>query len=179
METSDRVDVEGYAVLRAILDEAYDQSARGKGADRHANGRSFEQQPILEIGRMVGPGFAAGQVMKKAQEAMSMAARGEVDAAVRELLGVIVYAASAVALVREGDRRRPEAPADRPFKVGDRLRWKGLWRAPSFTTGKIYEIKTGPHGCGDYGVTDDHQDDGSHGWTPQALRRDFELVEPN
>lgn len=123
MSTEDRAEgqadnVEGYALLRGILDEAYDQSARGKGHDRHANGRYFDQQPIMEIGRMVGPGFATGQVMKKAQEATSMAARGEVDAAVRELLGVIVYAASAVALVREKaprtdvDRRRREASPD-------------------------------------------------------------------
>lgn len=122
MSTEDRAEgqadnVEGYALLRGILDEAYDQSARGKGHDRHANGRYFDQQPIMEIGRMVGPGFATGQVMKKAQEATSMAARGEVDAAVRELLGVIVYAASAVALVREKapradlDRRRQASPS--------------------------------------------------------------------
>lgn len=136
MSTEDRAEgqadnVEGYALLRGILDEAYDQSARGKGHDRHANGRYFDQQPIMEIGRMVGPGFATGQVMKKAQEATSMAARGEVDAAVRELLGVIVYAASAVALVREKapradlDRRRCETASDRPFKVGDRVMLSG------------------------------------------------------
>lgn len=148
-ETTDRGDnVEGYALLRAVLDEAFDQSARGKGAERHANGRYFDQQPIMEIGRMVGPGFATGQVMKKAQEATSMAARGESEAAVRELLGVIVYAASAVALVREAapcavtdrrsdksdmdliqecDRRRAScASGDRSFKVGDRVQVKGF-----------------------------------------------------
>lgn len=111
VDAEDRAgNVEGYAILRGILDEAYDQSARGKGHDRHANGRYFDQQPIMEIGRMVGPGFATGQVMKKAQEATTMAARGEADAAVRELLGVIVYAASAVALVRE---KAPRSDTDR------------------------------------------------------------------
>lgn len=89
-----------YASLRAVLDEAHAQAAHGKGKARHANDRPFEQQPILEIGRMVGSGFALGQVMKKAQEAIGMVSRGENDAAVKELLGAIVYAASAVLLVR-------------------------------------------------------------------------------
>ena len=207
MSTEDRAEgqadnVEGYELLRGILDEAYDQSARGKGHDRHANGRYFDQQPIMEIGRMVGPGFATGQVMKKAQEATSMAARGEADAAVRELLGVIVYAASAVALVREkaprsdidrrpdsGDfvsamdaiiahdrRRREAASEDRPFKVGDRVRWRGLWSSSYYTTGKVYEIKSGPHQFGDIGLTDDEQGTGAHSWPPEDLSKNFELV---
>jgi len=90
-----------YAALQKVLDEAYRQSAEGKGNARHANDKPFTEQPILSIGRMVGPGFAAGQVMKKAQEAIGMAARGETEAAANELLGAIVYAASAVVLVRE------------------------------------------------------------------------------
>lgn len=90
-----------YAALQNVLDEAFLQSAEGKGNARHANDKPFDKQPILEIGRMVGPGFAAGQIMKKAQEAIGMAARGETEAAANELLGAIVYAASAVVLVRE------------------------------------------------------------------------------
>ena len=90
-----------YAPLAAILQEAYDQAARGKGRERHANDRAFIDQPILEIGRMCGPGFNTGQSIKKQQEAMGMIARGEHGAAIRELLGAINYAASAVMLIRE------------------------------------------------------------------------------
>lgn len=129
-----------YAALQNVLDEAFLQSAEGKGNARHANDKPFDKQPILEIGRMVGPGFAAGQIMKKAQEAIGMAARGETEAAANELLGAIVYAASAVVLVREkgvslamaanahlfaveADASRLIEPdvAPRPFKVGDKV----------------------------------------------------------
>lgn len=93
-----------YAPLAAILQEAYDQAASGKGRERHANDRPFIAQPILQIGRMCGPGFDTGQSIKKQQEAMGMLARGEDDAAIRELLGAINYAAAAVILIRERKR---------------------------------------------------------------------------
>ena len=95
------MNVEGYEPLRDALQEAYDQSARGKGVQRHANGRDFDRQPIMEIGRMVGPGFQLGQAIKKMQEAAGMINRAEGGAAIRELLGAIVYAAAAINLVRE------------------------------------------------------------------------------
>lgn len=90
-----------YETLRSVLIDALAQAATGKGAERHANGRAFEDQPMLDISRMVGIGGPAFQVMKKAQEACGMASRGEFAAAERELLGAIVYAAGAVLLVRE------------------------------------------------------------------------------
>lgn len=90
-----------YAPLAAVLQEAYDQAASGKGKERHANDRAFVDQPILEIGRMCGPGFNTGQSIKKQQEAMGMLTRGQTDAAIRELLGSINYAASAIMLIRE------------------------------------------------------------------------------
>ena len=90
-----------YASLRRVLDAAYDQSATGKGRARHGNGLDFDQQPIMKIGRMVGAGYPVGQAMKKAQEAIGMARRGEHDAALAELLGVIVYAAAAYLLIEE------------------------------------------------------------------------------
>lgn len=90
-----------YAPLYDILDEATLQASSGKGKERHANGKPFLRQPIMETGRIVGPGFALGQVMKKAGEAKGMADRGEREAAVREILGAIVYAAAAALLIRE------------------------------------------------------------------------------
>ena len=83
-----------YSVLRAILEDAYAQAASGKGAERHANGRPWTEQPINTITEAVGVGFPAGQAMKKLGEAMGMLRRGEADAARREILGAIVYAAA-------------------------------------------------------------------------------------
>lgn len=86
----------GYEPLADILDAALMQAADGKGSERHGNGLPFADQPMMQITRMVGLGFPLGQVMKKAQEAHGMASRGQTDAARRELLGVINYAAGAV-----------------------------------------------------------------------------------
>lgn len=90
-----------YGDLVRILQEAHAQASRGKGRERHANGRPFDRQPIMELGRMFGPGFAAGQAAKKAQEAMGMIQRRNDEAAVAELLGAINYLAACVMLVRE------------------------------------------------------------------------------
>ncbi|WP_052699114.1 hypothetical protein [Hyphomicrobium sp. 99] len=90
-----------YDSLVRVLADAHAQASRGKGKERHANGRPFDRQPIMELGRMYGPGFAAGQAAKKAQEAMGMVARGHRNAAVFELLGSINYLAACVMLIRE------------------------------------------------------------------------------
>lgn len=100
----------GYTSLKLILELAYDQAATGKGKERHATGpigtRRWDKQPILEIGRMVGPGYAAGQVAKKVQEAVTMAGNGRYEAAEREALGAIVYAAALYKLLTEMDLER-------------------------------------------------------------------------
>lgn len=90
-----------YEPLEAILCAALAQAASGKGKERHANGKDFIRQPIMEIGRMVGPGYQTGQAMKKAQEAMGMVARDQHDRAEAELLGAINYLAAAILLIRE------------------------------------------------------------------------------
>lgn len=115
-----------YDSLGRILDEAYAQAAFGKGAERHANAKPFDAQPMLEIGRMLGPAAPLFQVMKKAQEAgsfveKSRAARRDNEtlrlesgstyieelevkyatAAKAELLGAINYCAGAILLVEE------------------------------------------------------------------------------
>lgn len=90
-----------YAPLRDVLEAAYSQAAEGKGKERHANGLPFARQPILSIARMVGIGGPAQQVMKKTQEAVGLARRGEFVRAEAELLGAIVYAAAAIILLRE------------------------------------------------------------------------------
>lgn len=90
-----------YAPLKAVLKMAYAQAASGKGRDRHANGKPFLEQPIMEIGRMVGVGYQTGQAMKKAQEAGGMIQRGQYEAARAELLGAINYLAAAHILIGE------------------------------------------------------------------------------
>jgi len=90
-----------YKPLKDVLKAAYDQAASGKGKDRHANGKVFTEQPIMEIGRMVGMGYQTGQAMKKSQEAGGMVSRGEYEAAKAELLGAINYLAAAYILIGE------------------------------------------------------------------------------
>ena len=89
---------EGYQPLARALAAAYAQSAHGKGKERHANSKPFDEQPIMEIVRLFGQAGIVGhayQIIKKAQEAGNMALRGNTDAARAEFLGVIVYAAAA------------------------------------------------------------------------------------
>lgn len=92
----------GYLALAGILQAAHDQAARGKGRERHSDDKAFLDQPIMQIARMLGDtGGHAYQIMKKSQEANRMVKRGQYDAAVAELYGVINYAAAAVLLIRE------------------------------------------------------------------------------
>lgn len=93
---------EGYEVLAYELTKAFYQSAHGKGKERHANGRPFDRQPIMELGRLYGPGFGAGQAAKKVQEALSCLASGKFtkEQAIAEVHGGIVYLASVAALLR-------------------------------------------------------------------------------
>jgi hypothetical protein len=88
--------VSGYEELARILALAYRQSARGKGAVRHADGKPWHEQPIITTTQAVGYGFPAGQAMKKIGEARGMMERGETEAAIQELLGAITYTAAAV-----------------------------------------------------------------------------------
>lgn len=93
-----------YIKLKDTLHEAYLQASEGKGAERHANGLPFEQQPMLTLARMIPPSPISGlvfQACKKAIEASGMAARGEFAAAKRDLHGSAVYDAAAAILVDE------------------------------------------------------------------------------
>ncbi|NJL06844.1 MAG: hypothetical protein HC900_00210 [Methylacidiphilales bacterium] len=90
-----------YGPLADVLMAAAAQAAIGKGRERHANGRAFLDQPIMENGRTFGLGFPIGQAAKKSREAFDMARRGEHDRAERELLGAVNYLAAAVLLIRE------------------------------------------------------------------------------
>lgn len=75
---------------------AWDQAVNGKGADRHGTPEPYEQQPTAFLARQFGTGGPAFQSGKKLVEAHRMESRGEKQAANRERLGAIVYAAFAV-----------------------------------------------------------------------------------
>lgn len=91
-----------YGSLAGVLQAAHDEAARGKGHARHGDDDTpFLEQPTMQITRMIGIGYPAGQIMKKADEAKRMIERGEYDAAVFEFFGIINYAAAAVLAIRE------------------------------------------------------------------------------
>lgn len=92
---------DNYTTLRTILDAAFNHAATGKGKERHARDLPFDDQPIMQTTRLVGPGFPLGQAIKKAGEAAGMIERGELGAAEAECLGAINYLAGAVAWIRE------------------------------------------------------------------------------
>lgn len=99
---------EGYESLHRILMLALDQAQNGKGMERHADGNRFENQPICVIGRRKGYGFTEGQVWKKILEVDNLPT---VEAKIREMLSIIVYAAADVILLEEelaGNLKRRE-----------------------------------------------------------------------
>lgn len=127
----------GYECLAEVLDCALMQAASGKGAERHAQGQPFDSQPMAKITAMVGLGFPLGQIQKKAQEAGGMAARGQMDAARRELLGAINYAAGAVLAInamqqaRSATERPVGGPQAAPTPADTHQPTPGLYEAPT------------------------------------------------
>ena len=90
--------VKPYDSLQRVLTDALLQASEGKGRDRHAQeGEPFDRQPILEVTRRLGLGYPLGQAVKKIYESQRLVP----EAAVRELLGSIVYCAAAVIRIRE------------------------------------------------------------------------------
>lgn len=94
---------DGYDSLRAVLAQAVEQASGGKGTERHSNGQPFDQQPICQGGRRFGICGLVYQCWKKSHEVpVLMALDGGKARAVRELLGVINYAAAAILVLQEG-----------------------------------------------------------------------------
>ena len=96
---------EMYASLAEVLNRAYKQASEGKGVERHAKeGEAFEDQLLFRIAEKHGVGFLTGQAVKKLDESARLFDDFGTDAAVRELLGAIVYTAAAViALEADGN----------------------------------------------------------------------------
>ena len=120
------MNVPGYTTLADILTRAYNQAAKGKGADRHANELPFDKQPMQTIAAKHGVGFLLGQADKKIAEAHGMLRRDEQDKAVHELLGAINYVAGAI-LFTEAQQapavtQTPQPTQPPAFKVGDKVK---------------------------------------------------------
>lgn len=96
---------EQYKSLQKVLEMAYNQAAHGKGKERHANNKPFEQQDICAITRDVGLGFPYGQARKKINESARV---GGKDFAIRELLGAINYLAAAIIIHMEEEPAKLE-----------------------------------------------------------------------
>lgn len=94
----------GYEKLADVLARAYNQAALGKGKERHANGKAFHLQPMQDLCRLHGVGFATGQASKKASEALGLPT---VDRQVAELLGGIVYLAGAIIAIEQAAAAAP------------------------------------------------------------------------
>lgn len=101
----------GYEKLAAVLQLAYDQAARGKGKERHANGEPFHEQVMQTGAQRFGVGALLFQAFKKSEESQRLPH----DRAVAELLGSIVYLAGAVIALEQA--RSPV--------LGPELEWHG------------------------------------------------------
>ena len=83
----------GYESLADVLQRALDQAQCGKGAERHATGLPFDQQPMQSISKLVGSADGlVYQAIKKAQESQRLPEGRDIA----ELLGAINYLAGAI-----------------------------------------------------------------------------------
>ena len=101
---------QGYEQLESILNEALEQAAAGKGKERHANERAFEDQPMQLISKLLDDNHGlAFQAIKKVQESLRLPD----DRAIRELLGAINYIAGMVIFLREAAKNEvPNSDAE-------------------------------------------------------------------
>lgn len=110
---------QGYEQLESILNEALEQAAAGKGKERHANERAFEDQPMQLISKLLDDNHGlAFQAIKKVQESLRLPD----DRAIRELLGAINYIAGMIIFLRETAKSTPNADELTPSKVKPALR---------------------------------------------------------
>lgn len=91
-----------YRGLYSVLMDALDQACNGKGKERHANDKPFEEQPMQTFSDALGSPQGLGfQVMKKTAEAMGM---DEPERQIRELLGAINYAAGMIIWINRNNQ---------------------------------------------------------------------------
>lgn len=93
--TTGMIDVPaGYENLFAVLTDAFNQAAYGKGKDRHAKGAPFDEQRMQTISSLIGSDKGMEyQAIKKLTEGLDMS---DPQACEKELLGAIVYIAGII-----------------------------------------------------------------------------------
>lgn len=92
----------GYSALADVLHRAYQQASKGgKGHERHGTDDvAFENQDSIgHVAPLFGVGYLLGQATKKSKESMRLPR----DAAIKELLGAIVYLSGAVIHLEKED----------------------------------------------------------------------------
>lgn len=92
--------------LESVFADVLVQVTKGKGSERHGateggRGLTFSEQPIMTITRYVGNGYPLGQAMKKLSEVPALMKHKGRDAAYKEILGAIAYAAAAALYLKE------------------------------------------------------------------------------
>ena len=92
--------------LESVFSDVLDQVTKGKGYERHGateggRGLTFSEQPIMTITRYVGNGYPLGQAMKKLSEVPALMKHKGRDAAYKEILGAIAYAAAAALYIKD------------------------------------------------------------------------------
>jgi hypothetical protein len=98
------MNIQGYESLASVMTRAYDQAAVGKGKERHATDAPFEQQTSQLICELLNTHTGQiHQAVKKSVESVRLPH----DAAVRELLGAIVYLAGAVIALEAAQVSKP------------------------------------------------------------------------
>jgi hypothetical protein len=102
--------------LYPILIAALEQAMYGKGERHGGNATPFLEQPMFHYIKMHGRGFATGQAAKKLEEAASTRQGAAFE---QEVLGAIVYAASAILSERMKDEKDKQmslsCPPEKPF----------------------------------------------------------------
>jgi len=109
--------MDDYKGLFNVLMDAYLQASVGKGKERHAEDKPFEDQDICREARDIGLAGPIFQARKKCKEALRLVELGRPDQAVTDLLGAINYIAATVIVIRE---QRPKvAKAEMPKNLAD------------------------------------------------------------
>jgi len=86
--------MESYDSLKSEFEQAVNQTAKGKGRSRHANGENFEDQKICVITRWLRFSPVAGALFQAAKKIFE-SSRLEPEAAIFELHGAMNYLGAA------------------------------------------------------------------------------------